>query len=95
MQQNSGKLTALDGVPFVYPQNGKTFDPYFFQTISIEQGTGATVTAEFDYGFGFVDIQTITTNETFIAPNVENIQITSTGADCQFIIYSSDEIGGV
>jgi len=95
MKQDSGILTALDGVAFTYPADGKTLDAFFYHTISIEQSTGATVVVTFDYGFGFVDAATITTNSTFIAPAVKSIKITATGADCDFRIYSADQIGGV
>jgi len=95
MRQDSGILTALNGVAFTYPEDGKSLDPFFFHTVSIEQASGATVAVAFDYGFGFVDSSAVTTNTTFIAPAVKKLQITATGADCDFRVYSADQIGGV
>jgi len=95
MAQDSGILTAVDGVAFTFPAGGKTLEPYFFHTVSIEQASGATVAVAFDYGFGFVDSSAVTTNTTFIAPAVKKLRITATGADCDFRVYSADQIGGV
>ena len=94
---DSGVLTALDGVPFVLPVDGKTLSPALYSAISFDPATATTQTIAFDYGLGFGTPVAITTKENtqFTSIGVKKVSILVTGADCDFRFVTAAEIGGV